>query len=94
MDSFSPLTRGNVNFHIIYCAGGRKALDRALSLLSPYHRLVIRWLLHSHTNIDRESGEGYTAKQSGFFLKISKEIGKARRKSLACAKGASLTPFV
>ena len=36
--------------------------------------------------------EGYTAKQSGFFLKISKEIGKPWRKSLKRAKRASLTP--
>ena len=30
-------------------------------------------------------------KTVGFFLKISKEVGKAWRKSLACAKRASLT---
>ena len=33
----------------------------------------------------------WTAKLSSFFLRISKEIGKAWRKSLACAKRASLT---
>ena len=74
-DPFSPLTRGNVNFHIIYCAGGKKAWDRALSLLSPYHRLVIRWLLHSHTNIDRESGWGLDCKTVGFFF--SKSVKKS-----------------
>ena len=35
--------------------------------------------------------EGQTAKQSVFFLKISKEIGKPWRKSLKSAKRASLT---
>ena len=42
---------------------------------------LIRWIL----------GVTYTAKQSGFFLKISKEIGKAWRKSLTRAKRESLT---
>ena len=56
-------------------AGGKKAWDRALSLLSPYHRLVIRWLLHSHTNNDRESGWGLDCKTVGFFF--SKSVKKS-----------------
>ena len=36
---------------------GKKAWDRALSLLSPCRRLVVRWLfIDNHTNIDRDSG--------------------------------------
>ena len=37
-------------------------------------------------------GLSLDCKTVGFFLKISKEIGKAWRKSLARAKLASLTP--
>ena len=37
------------------------------------------------------SGVGLDCKTVGFFVKISKEIGKAWRKSLMRAKGASLT---
>ena len=36
--------------------------------------------------------ETLDCKTVGFFLKISKEIGKAWRKSLTRAKRASLTP--
>ena len=35
--------------------------------------------------------KGVDCKTVGFILKISKEIGKAWRKSLPCAKRASLT---
>ena len=37
----------------------------------------------------RNAGSFLDCKAVGFFLKISKEIGKACRKSLACAKRAS-----
>ena len=48
------------------------------------------WLRQTDTTTPNIVGLDF--KTVGFFLKISKEIGKAWRKGLMLAKGASLTP--
>ena len=67
------------------------------SFLLPFHsyiQIILIWKAlkwRTMTYMYCEAIISLDCKTVGFFLKISKEIGKAWRKSLACAKRASLT---